>query len=106
MIVKLPKGLEGAEIYAKAEWFNPGGSVKDRPALWMIKDEERSGRLTRGKMILDATQLSTLRLNRATLILNTLDEGTLTQGAIQQQGREAILNGDEQLSFERLPKMF
>jgi cysteine synthase B len=33
------------EIYAKAEWFNPGGSVKDRPALSMILDGERSGRL-------------------------------------------------------------
>ncbi len=37
-IVRLPKGLEGVEIYAKAEWFNPGGSVKDRAALWMVED--------------------------------------------------------------------
>jgi len=43
------------EIYAKAEWFNPGGSVKDRPALRMIEEGERSGRLTKGKTILDAT---------------------------------------------------
>ncbi|MFQ5886415.1 MAG: pyridoxal-phosphate dependent enzyme, partial [Anaerolineae bacterium] len=43
------------DIYAKAEWFNPGGSVKDRPALRMIEDGERSGRLTKGKTILDAT---------------------------------------------------
>jgi cysteine synthase B len=53
-LLKIVK-LEGVEIYAKAEWFNPGGSVKDRPALWMIEDGERSGRLTRGKVILDAT---------------------------------------------------
>ena len=33
------------EIFAKAEWFNPGGSVKDRPALNMILDGERSGKL-------------------------------------------------------------
>ena len=29
-------GNRRVEIYAKAEWFNPGGSVKDRPALWMV----------------------------------------------------------------------
>src|SRR5437870_403609 len=47
------------QIYAKAEWFNPGGSVKDRPALSMILDGERSGRLTPGKIILDATSGNT-----------------------------------------------
>ena len=34
----------GVEIYGKAEAFNPGGSVKDRPALNMIRDGERTGR--------------------------------------------------------------
>jgi len=47
------------EIFAKAEWFNPGGSVKDRPALSMILDGERSGQLTPGKIILDATSGNT-----------------------------------------------
>ncbi len=47
------------EIYAKAEWFNPGGSVKDRPALSMILDGERAGKLTAGKIILDATSGNT-----------------------------------------------
>jgi S-sulfo-L-cysteine synthase (O-acetyl-L-serine-dependent) len=47
------------EIYAKAEWFNPGGSVKDRPALSMILDGERSGLLTPEKTILDATSGNT-----------------------------------------------
>ena len=47
------------EIYAKAEWFNPGGSVKDRPALSIILDGERSGRLTPDKAILDATSGNT-----------------------------------------------
>jgi len=32
------------EIYGKAEWFNPGGSVKDRPALWMILDAKLKGK--------------------------------------------------------------
>src|ERR1700719_4753763 len=39
---------------AKAEWFNPGGSVKDRAALSMIREGERSGALRPGKTILDA----------------------------------------------------
>jgi cysteine synthase B len=47
------------EIYAKAEWFNPGGSVKDRPALNMILEGERSGLLTEQKTILDATSGNT-----------------------------------------------
>ena len=47
------------EVYAKAEWFNPGGSVKDRPALSMIEDGERRGALTRGKTIIDSTSGNT-----------------------------------------------
>lgn len=46
-------------IYAKAEWFNPGGSVKDRIALNMILEGERSGNLTKEKIILDATSGNT-----------------------------------------------
>ena len=48
-----PKGSD-VEIYAKLESFNPGGSVKDRPALWMVDDAERRG-LLGGRRILDAT---------------------------------------------------
>jgi cysteine synthase B len=47
------------EIFAKAEYLNPGGSVKDRAALAMIVDGERSGRLYPGKVILDATSGNT-----------------------------------------------
>jgi cysteine synthase B len=46
-------------VYAKAEFLNPGGSVKDRPALRMIEDGERSGRLVRGRIILDSTSGNT-----------------------------------------------
>jgi S-sulfo-L-cysteine synthase (O-acetyl-L-serine-dependent) len=49
----------GVELYAKAEWFNPGGSVKDRAALNMILAGERSGELTRDRTILDATSGNT-----------------------------------------------
>jgi len=47
------------EIYAKAEWANPGGSVKDRPALKMIVEAERSGLLTPDKTLIDATSGNT-----------------------------------------------
>ncbi len=50
---------ETVEVFAKAEWFNPGGSIKDRAALAMIEAGERSGRLTRGGIILDATSGNT-----------------------------------------------
>jgi cysteine synthase B len=47
------------ELYAKAEWYNPGGSVKDRPALWMIRAGELSGALKPGMRIADATSGNT-----------------------------------------------
>ena len=46
-------------ILGKAEWVNPGGSVKDRPALNMLLEGEKSGRLTKDKIILDATSGNT-----------------------------------------------
>jgi cysteine synthase B len=59
-LTRLTRHLPPAvEVYAKAEWFNPGGSVKDRPALNMILEGERSGRLAPGKIILDATSGNT-----------------------------------------------
>lgn len=45
----------GVEVYAKAEWFNPGGSVKDRPAIQIIRSAIESGALTRDKVLLDST---------------------------------------------------
>src|SRR6202162_6327655 len=47
------------EAYAKAEWFNPGGSVKDRAALSMIEDGEKRGALTHDKTIIDSTSGNT-----------------------------------------------
>ncbi len=49
----------GVELYAKAEWQNPGGSVKDRAAARMIVDAEADGRLRPGKTITDATSGNT-----------------------------------------------
>ena len=53
----LPAG--SAEVYAKLEWYNIGGSVKDRMALWLIEKAEKQGRLTKGKTILEATSGNT-----------------------------------------------
>jgi len=49
----------GVEILAKLEFFNPGGSVKDRPALYMIEKAEEKGELTPDKIILEATSGNT-----------------------------------------------
>ncbi|MGD9304603.1 MAG: pyridoxal-phosphate dependent enzyme, partial [Desulfobacterales bacterium] len=46
-------------ILAKLEYFNPGGSVKDRPALYMIEAAEKSGELTQGKTFIEATSGNT-----------------------------------------------
>jgi cysteine synthase B len=56
---KIERDIPGVELYAKAEWMNPGGSVKDRPALRMIQEGIASGQLTPGKIILDATSGNT-----------------------------------------------
>jgi cysteine synthase B len=56
---RLTAHLPGIELYGKAEFSNPGGSVKDRPALNMILDGERRGLLTPGKIILDSTSGNT-----------------------------------------------
>src|SRR3981081_3294068 len=53
------RDFPAVEVYAKAEWFNPGGSVKDRAALSMIEDGERSGALTHDKTIIDSTSGNT-----------------------------------------------
>ena len=58
-LCKIEAEVSGVEIYGKAEFFNPGGSVKDRPALNMILEGERSGHLRPGKIILDATSGNT-----------------------------------------------
>lgn len=49
----------GVEIWGKAEWFNPGGSVKDRAALSMVLDAERRGVLSPGGTLLDASSGNT-----------------------------------------------
>ena len=49
----------GVRIFAKLEYFNPGGSTKDRPALYMIEAAEKSGELNRDKTVIEATSGNT-----------------------------------------------
>lgn len=56
---KLERETPGVEMYAKAEWENPGGSVKDRAAARMIADGEASGALRPGLTVVDATSGNT-----------------------------------------------
>jgi cysteine synthase B len=56
---RIGREFAGIEILGKAEYFNPGGSVKDRAALDMVLDGERSGRLNHERTILDATSGNT-----------------------------------------------
>jgi cysteine synthase B len=58
-IRQMTRHLKRVQIFAKAEWLNPGGSVKDRAALKIIEDGEQSGQLTRDKIILDSTSGNT-----------------------------------------------
>ena len=56
---RMGREFPNLEFLAKAEWFNPGGSVKDRAAYSMIREGERCGELRPGKIILDATSGNT-----------------------------------------------
>jgi cysteine synthase B len=56
---RVVRGLPGISLLGKAEWHNPGGSVKDRPAVAMVRAAIAEGRLGTGKTILDATSGNT-----------------------------------------------
>ena len=58
-LARVTHEFPNVEFYAKAEWFNPGGSVKDRPALSMVEAGIASGALRPGKTIIDATSGNT-----------------------------------------------
>ncbi|MGA3119518.1 MAG: cysteine synthase family protein [Polyangiaceae bacterium] len=55
----IARDLAGVQIWAKLEFANPGGSVKDRPALRMMQDALADGRLTRDKILIDSTSGNT-----------------------------------------------
>jgi len=57
--LRLPGVPEGVELWAKCEWHNPGGSVKDRAAVSIVTEGLRSGRLRAGKTIIDSSSGNT-----------------------------------------------
>ncbi|MEN2998597.1 MAG: PLP-dependent cysteine synthase family protein [Brevinematia bacterium] len=58
-ILRMDKISQGGKIFAKLEWYNIGGSVKDRLALYLIEYAEVSGKLDRNKTIIEATSGNT-----------------------------------------------
>jgi len=57
--LRLPGVPPGVELWGKCEWFNPGGSVKDRTALSIIREGERTGALRGGRTIIDSSSGNT-----------------------------------------------
>jgi cysteine synthase B len=58
-LVRIASDLPGVEILGKAEWLNPGGSVKDRAAVNIVAQARANGKLTSGKILLDSTSGNT-----------------------------------------------
>jgi S-sulfo-L-cysteine synthase (O-acetyl-L-serine-dependent) len=56
---RLMRDLAGVAVLAKAEWVNPGGSVKDRPAANIVAEAVAAGKLGRGRTLLDSTSGNT-----------------------------------------------
>ena len=56
---RIGREFSGVEILAKAEWMNPGGSVKDRPAMNIIREAERAGLMSKEKILIDSTSGNT-----------------------------------------------
>jgi cysteine synthase A len=85
-------GAEAAAVYAKLEFLNPGGSVKDRAALGMILDAERRGLLKPGSTILEATAgntgvgLALVGVNRGYQVILFVPEGFAEEKCILMRG--------------------
>jgi S-sulfo-L-cysteine synthase (O-acetyl-L-serine-dependent) len=58
-LLRLERVWPAGNLFAKAEWYNPGQSAKDRPAWRIIREAERTGKLSGGKVLLDATSGNT-----------------------------------------------
>src|SRR5271154_2865605 len=85
-------GPEAADVYAKLEFLNPGGSVKDRAALGMILDAEQRGLLKSGSTILEATAgntgvgLALVGVNRGYKVILFVPEGFAEEKCILMRG--------------------
>lgn len=100
-LLNIASGLpNGVRIFAKAEWFNPGGSLKDRPAANVIRDALATGKLERGEVLLDSTS-GNMGISYATLAASLGIPVTLAVPASASPERFAILRmlgADVQLS--------
>ncbi len=103
-LAKISARVAPVEIYAKAEWFNPGGSVKDRAALNIILEGEKSGQLTPDKIILDATSGNTgiayamygANLGYKVKLAIPKNSGNIFQQILRAYGAELILTDPQQ----------
>ncbi|MEM1204464.1 MAG: cysteine synthase family protein [Acidobacteriota bacterium] len=97
----LPKvsAAAGAQIFGKAEYLNPGGSIKDRIALAMVEAAERAGPLAPGTTLVEATAgntgiglawIAAARGYRFVAVMNAADRGPKTQ-AMEAVGAECVL---------------
>jgi len=90
-LTRLGAGLPAeVQLFAKAEWFNPGGSVKDRPAANIIRRALADGKLTNGKILLDSTS-GNMGISYATLGASLGMNMTLTIPASASPERLKIL---------------
>ena len=85
------RDFPSVEVYAKAEWFNPGGSVKDRAALSMIEDGESRGVLTRDKTIVDALGRAVTTLRERVDAGTPLPEAVADARAAAEEGMRATI---------------
>src|SRR5487761_1007477 len=82
----------GAEIWAKLEFLNPGGSIKDRAALGIVLEAERRGRLKAGSTIVEATAgntgvgLALVGVNRGYKVILFVPEGFAEEKCILMRG--------------------
>ncbi|GMR10187.1 MAG: cysteine synthase family protein [Anaerolineae bacterium] len=91
-IIPLRQLHSGAvEIYAKAEWHNPSGSIKDRPAAAILREALQSGELSNGRSLLDSTS-GNMGIAYATLAASIGVTVHLTLPANANKARKGILN--------------
>lgn len=104
---KIAPAISRVKIFAKAEWFNPGGSIKDRAALSMILEGERSGALQGDKVILDASSGNTgiayamigVTLGYNVKLVLPENAGELFKKILQAYGTEVVFS-DAQLGSD------
>lgn len=91
LLTRITAGLSNSvRVFAKAEWFNPGSSVKDRPAANIIRSALASGELSKGKPLLDSTS-GNMGISYATLAASLGIPVTLAIPASASPERLAIL---------------